>query len=428
MIFVKYLGIKDSIGDDYGQWLQVCNTNSGGSTGGNTSGGSSGNGGSTGGNSTDNVFDLTIDTNGNIASSLNLDNLNATGGAKSIIAENRRIASFANNVATTSLMNLQNVFNHSTIFYDEDKDEITSGNAHYANIGTDIMRQTPLYHQDNLDSLYFKDHALYILPYFSNEEVTVNNGHKMNGNVLGIIGGYSHITPENVLYSVYFGFEREDVDSNDNRFKTNISSRTFYGGFKVLQYLTNLSENIELYAHYDAAAGLRSNDLASYSSTTASSASPRSYFYNAGADLGVNYLWGKNIITPKIGLGYEGGAIAGYDLSIAKTHIDRQDFDFLHARASVLWSRAWNSKLHTYIAGGLKYVFNPELDLTGSYAVGSGRMGAYQNMDLDRWSQFVNVGLYVLLSDSLTFDIVYTGSFSDNTRGHSGYLKFNYLF
>ena len=70
MIFVKYLGIKDSIGDDYGQWLQVCNTNSGGSTGGNTSGGSSGNGGSTGGNSTDNVFDLTIDTNGNIASSL----------------------------------------------------------------------------------------------------------------------------------------------------------------------------------------------------------------------------------------------------------------------------------------------------------------------------------------------------------------------
>lgn len=405
----KISSIKDSIGDDYGQWLQSCQSRSGGSK-------------------VDNVFDLVIDENGNITSSLNLDNLNATGSSMSIITENRRITNFANNVATTSLMNLQNTFNHSTHFYNAYNEKSISQNAHYANIGTDIMRQIPLDYAENLDSLYFKDHAIYVLPYFSNEEVKMGNGHKMNAHTIGIIGGYSHITPENNLYSVYLGFEREDVDSKDNHFQTNVASKTFYGGFKMLQYLTNLSENMELYAHYDASVGLSNNNLTSYSYATTSDASPKSYFYNAGVDLGVNYLYGRNIITHKIGLGYEGGAIAGYDLNLAKTKIDGQNFNFLHARASVLWSRAWNPKFHTYLEGGLKYVLNPELDLTGSYAVGNQRMGAYQNMDLNRWSEFINVGIYVLFSDSFMLNAVYTENFSDNTRGHSGYFKFSYLF
>ncbi|MDY5557122.1 hypothetical protein [Helicobacter sp.] len=404
----KISSIKDSIGDDYGQWLQSCQSISGGSK-------------------ADNVFDLVIDENGNIASSLNLDNLNTTGSSMSIIAGNLRITNFANNVATTSLMNLQNTFNHSTHFYNAYNEKSISQNAHYANLGTDIMRQIPLDYAENLDSLYF-NRAIYVLPYFSNEEVKVGNGHKMNAHAIGIIGGYSHITPENNLYSVYLGFERDDVDSKDNHFQTNVASKTFYGGFKMLQYLTNLSENMELYAHYDASAGLRNNHLTSYSYATTSDASPKSYFYNAGVDLGVNYLYGRNIITHKIGLGYEGGAIAGYDLNLAKTKIDGQDFNFLHARASVLWSRAWNPKFHTYLEGGLKYVLNPELNLTGSYVVGNQRMGAYQNMDLNRWSEFINVGIYVLFSDSFMFNAIYTENFSDNTKGHSGYFKFGYLF
>ena len=404
----KISSIKDSIGDDYGQWLQSCQSISGGSK-------------------ADNVFDLVIDENGNIASSLNLDNLNTTGSSMSIITGNLRITNFANNVATTSLMNLQNTFNHSTHFYNAYNEKSISQNAHYANLGTDIMRQIPLDYAENLDSLYF-NRAIYVLPYFSNEEVKVGNGHKMNAHAIGIIGGYSHITPENNLYSVYLGFERDDVDSKDNHFQTNVASKTFYGGFKMLQYLTNLSENMELYAHYDASAGLRNNHLTSYSYATTSDASPKSYFYNACVDLGVNYLYGRNIITHKIGLGYEGGAIAGYDLNLAKTKIDGQDFNFLHARASVLWSRAWNPKFHTYLEGGLKYVLNPELNLTGSYVVGNQRMGAYQNMDLNRWSEFINVGIYVLFSDSFMFNAIYTENFSDNTKGHSGYFKFGYLF
>lgn len=369
------------------------------------------------------IFNFTMDANGNFTTSLDLDNLNATSGAKSIITGNQRISSFANNVATTSLMNLQNAFNHSTTFYDAS----LRNQVHYANatgaLGTDIINQSP-----NLDSLYFKDRIVYVLPYISSQEVEVGNGTKMSGNVQGIIAGYSKITPFNNLYSFYVGFEGEDTDSQGGSLKTNVLSKTLYGGFKMLHYLTNLSEKAELYAQYDASFGLRNNRLKSDSIGTTSSADPRSYFYNAGVDLGVNYLWGKNIITPKIGLGYEGGMIESYNLNIANTKIDRQDLNFLHTRASVLWSRAWNPKLHTYIEGGLKYIFNPDLDLTGSYAVGNNRQKASKEMDLDELNEFINVGIYVPLSNVLTFDVVYSGSFSDNTTGHSGYLKFNYLF
>ena len=73
-------------------------------------------------------------------------------------------------------------------------------------------------------------------------------------------------------------------------------------------------------------------------------------------------------------------------------------------------------------------MFNSEVNLTGSYVVGSQRMGAYQNMDLNRWSEFINVGIYVLFSDSFMFNAIYTENFSDNTKGHSGYFKFGYLF
>ncbi|WP_300705861.1 hypothetical protein [Helicobacter sp. UBA3407] len=369
------------------------------------------------------IFNFTMDANGNFTTSLDLDNLNATSGAKSIITGNQRISSFANNVATTSLMNLQNAFNHSTTFYDAS----LRNQVHYANatgaLGTDIINQSP-----NLDSLYFKDRIVYVLPYISSQEVEVGNGTKMSGNVQGIIAGYSKITPFNNLYSFYVGFEGEDTDSQGSSLKTNVISKTLYGGFKMLHYLTNLSEKAELYAQYDASFGLRNNRLKSDSIGTTSSADPRSYFYNAGVDLGVNYLWGKNIITPKIGLGYEGGMIENYNLNIANTKIDRQDLNFLHTRASVLWSRAWNPKLHTYIEGGLKYIFNPDLDLTGSYAVGNNRQKASKEMDLDELNEFINVGIYVPLSNVLTFDVVYSGSFSDNTTGHSGYLKFNYLF
>ncbi|MDE5925639.1 MAG: hypothetical protein K2G68_02825, partial [Helicobacter sp.] len=369
------------------------------------------------------IFNFTMDANGNFTTSLDLDNLNATSGAKSIITGNQRISSFANNVATTSLMNLQNAFNHSTTFYDAS----LRNQVHYANatgaLGTDIINQSP-----NLDSLYFKDRIVYVLPYISSQEVEVGNGTKMSGNVQGIIAGYSKITPFNNLYSFYVGFEGEDADSQGGSLNTNVLSKTLYGGFKMLHYLTNLSEKAELYAQYDASFGLRNNRLKSDSIGTTSSADPRSYFYNAGVDLGVNYLWGKNIITPKIGLGYEGGMIESYNLNIANTKIDRQDLNFLHTRASVLWSRAWNPKLHTYIEGGLKYIFNPDLDLTGSYAVGNNRQKASKEMDLDELNEFINVGIYVPLSNVLTFDVVYSGSFSDNTTGHSGYLKFNYLF
>lgn len=369
------------------------------------------------------IFNFTMDANGNFTTSLDLDNLNATSGAKSIITGNQRISSFANNVATTSLMNLQNAFNHSTTFYDAS----LRNQVHYANatgaLGTDIINQSP-----NLDSLYFKDRIVYVLPYISSQEVEVGNGTKMSGHVQGIIAGYSKITPFNNLYSFYVGFEGEDTDSQGGSLNTNVLSKTLYGGFKMLHYLTNLSEKAELYAQYDASFGLRNNRLKSDSIGTTSSADPRSYFYNAGVDLGVNYLWGKNIITPKIGLGYEGGMIESYNLNIANTKIDRQDLNFLHTRASVLWSRAWNPKLHTYIEGGLKYIFNPDLDLTGSYAVGNNRQKASKEMDLDELNEFINVGIYVPLSNVLTFDVVYSGSFSDNTTGHSGYLKFNYLF
>ncbi|TBR80600.1 autotransporter outer membrane beta-barrel domain-containing protein, partial [Campylobacter novaezeelandiae] len=147
-----------------------------------------------------------------------------------------------------------------------------------------------------------KEHSLFILPYASSQNVELSLNEESKGHTKGTIIGYSTLK-DSGIYGVYAGYE--DTKMSSTYF--NINNRTYYAGLKYFNTLFTTKKGQEVYIKAQGKTALIKNDLTKRVGTNEAKAEPNSYAYGMSSDIGMNFIYDKDIFSPEIGLAYEGG-------------------------------------------------------------------------------------------------------------------------
>lgn len=154
-----------------------------------------------------------------------------------------------------------------------------------------------------------KEHSLFILPYFSSQNVELSLNEESKGHTKGTIIGYSTLK-DSGIYGVYAGYE--DTKMSSTYF--DINNRTYYAGLKYFNTLLTTEKGQEVYIKAQGKTALIKNDLTKKIGNNEAKANPNSYAYGVNAGLGMNFISNKDIFSPEVGLTYEGGYTEAFSM------------------------------------------------------------------------------------------------------------------
>ncbi|EEP3708997.1 autotransporter outer membrane beta-barrel domain-containing protein, partial [Campylobacter jejuni] len=96
-----------------------------------------------------------------------------------------------------------------------------------------------------------KEHALFILPYFSSQSVELSLNEESKGHTKGTIIGYSTLK-DSGIYGVYAGYEDTKMDST----YFDVNNISYYTGLKYFNTLFTTAKGQEVYIKAQAQAAL----------------------------------------------------------------------------------------------------------------------------------------------------------------------------
>lgn len=277
-------------------------------------------------------------------------------------------------------------------------------------------------------STYTKDytHSFFILPYFSSTSIDLEQGKDDTAHTQGILVGASTLE-ESGLWGIYAGYEDNDIDSDFY----GLDNRSYYVGLKYYNDIYTLENLNEVYVKANTQFGLLKNDLSKRLIDTTgiktSKAEPNTYSYSAGADMGINFYKQSHIISPEIGIAYEGSHTQEFDMigdaTIAggeKTYAN--DTHIFSLRTNISWYKDWHEKLKTLLQAGVKYNLNPNIELHS-------KIGADELKDdyaIARVEGNLNASMIVPLEDNFYFTLSYGENFNKDRNTHMAYSQVGY--
>ncbi|QPM43741.1 autotransporter outer membrane beta-barrel domain-containing protein [Campylobacter hepaticus] len=291
----------------------------------------------------------------------------------------------------------------------------------YASINDYIQSDIQTYTHDNI-----KEHALVILPYFSSQSVELSLNEKSKGHIKGNILAYSTLK-ESGTYSFYAGYE----DTKMNSYYFDVKNRTYYTGIKYFNTLFYTDNNQEVYIKAQAKAAFIKNEFLKKIANNEASANPNAYTYGGGIDLGMNFILGSHMLTPQIGLGYEGSYMQAYSIKDIKGRASVQKGERIYkninnlfsTKASFAYFKDWLPYLKTSIELGAKLYMNTTIHTKARF----GTIKVEDEINLARIQRFANASLILPLNQSFIMSMNYNAQNSKDATTHTAYAQFSYL-
>ncbi|HEF2495921.1 TPA: hypothetical protein R8296_000319 [Campylobacter jejuni] len=271
-----------------------------------------------------------------------------------------------------------------------------------------------------------KEHSLFILPYFSSQNVELSLNEESKGHTKGTIIGYSTLK-DSGIYGVYAGYE--DTKMSSTYF--DINNRTYYVGLKYFNILLTTEKGQEVYIKAQGKTALIKNDLTKKIGNNEAKANPNSYAYGVNAGLGMNFISNKDIFSPEVGLTYEGGYTEAFSMINTKGEAtvmggERTYANYLNlfsTKTSFTWFRDWLPNLKTSVELGAKLNINPSVKAKARF----GNIKVNDEFYLPRVQKFVSTSLIIPVNEAFYFSLNYNGMFDKDGNTHTGFAQFNYL-
>ncbi|HAA1805505.1 autotransporter outer membrane beta-barrel domain-containing protein [Campylobacter jejuni] len=271
-----------------------------------------------------------------------------------------------------------------------------------------------------------KEHSLFILPYFSSQNVELSLNEESKGHTKGTIIGYSTLK-DSGIYGVYAGYE--DTKMSSTYF--DINNRTYYVGLKYFNILLTTEKGQEVYIKAQGKTALIKNDLTKKIGNNEAKANPNSYAYGVNAGLGMNFIFNKDIFSPEVGLTYEGGYTEAFSMINTKGEAtvmggERTYANYLNlfsTKTSFTWFRDWLPNLKSSVELGAKLNINPSVKAKARF----GNIKVNDEFYLPRVQKFVSTSLIIPVNEAFYFSLNYNGMFDKDGNTHTGFAQFNYL-
>lgn len=271
-----------------------------------------------------------------------------------------------------------------------------------------------------------KEHSLFILPYFSSQNVELSLNEESKGHTKGTIIGYSTLK-DSGIYGVYAGYE--DAKMSSTYF--DINNRTYYVGLKYFNILLTTEKGQEVYIKAQGKTALIKNDLTKKIGNNEAKANPNSYAYGVNAGLGMNFISNKDIFSPEVGLTYEGGYTEAFSMINTKGEAtvmggERTYANYLNlfsTKTSFTWFRDWLPNLKSSVELGAKLNINPSVKAKARF----GNIKVNDEFYLPRVQKFVSTSLIIPVNEAFYFSLNYNGMFDKDGNTHTGFAQFNYL-
>ncbi|ECK3823990.1 autotransporter outer membrane beta-barrel domain-containing protein, partial [Campylobacter jejuni] len=265
-----------------------------------------------------------------------------------------------------------------------------------------------------------KEHSLFILPYFSSQNVELSLNEESKGHTKGTIIGYSTLK-DSGIYGVYAGYE--DTKMSSTYF--DINNRTYYAGLKYFNTLLTTEKGQEVYIKAQGKTALIKNDLTKKIGNNEAKANPNSYAYGVNAGLGMNFISNKDIFSPEVGLTYEGGYTEAFSMINTKGEAtvmggERTYANYLNlfsTKTSFTWFRDWLPNLKTSVELGAKLNINPSVKAKARF----GNIKVNDEFYLPRVQKFVSTSLIIPVNEAFYFSLNYNGMFDKDGNTHTGF-------
>ncbi|EAL4058219.1 hypothetical protein CGR41_08235, partial [Campylobacter jejuni] len=253
-----------------------------------------------------------------------------------------------------------------------------------------------------------KEHSLFILPYFSSQNVELSLNEESKGHTKGTIIGYSTLK-DSGIYGVYAGYE--DTKMSSTYF--DINNRTYYVGLKYFNILLTTEKGQEVYIKAQGKTALIKNDLTKKIGNNEAKANPNSYAYGVNAGLGMNFISNKDIFSPEVGLTYEGGYTEAFSMINTKGEAtvmggERTYANYLNlfsTKTSFTWFRDWLPNLKSSVELGAKLNINPSVKAKARF----GNIKVNDEFYLPRVQKFVSTSLIIPVNEAFYFSLNYNG-------------------
>lgn len=265
-----------------------------------------------------------------------------------------------------------------------------------------------------------------VLPYGSYNKVDMESrGTSLKANTAGIIGmAHAPLQNGNNLLTGYLGYESSNLDSDPVRMsqtvtvKTSGKDNTVYGGIKYLHtFADNGTYRWFGSAHVKGSYTSADVDL-DYSNGSSYSSKASIYGFGATVFAGLNWqVTEKDVITPRLGLGYEHVNVKDFNLIVDNPS---QSINMYIAEGGVSWTRAWMPGVATVVTGGFK------ANLDRSITIDT--VGGDADVKIAPVYGFGRAGVVIAPNERINYSLNYTGVFADDGASHSGFVKVNFLF
>ncbi|VEJ46983.1 autotransporter beta-domain-containing protein [Campylobacter jejuni subsp. doylei] len=271
-----------------------------------------------------------------------------------------------------------------------------------------------------------KEHALFILPYFSSQSVELSLNEESKGHTKGTIIGYSTLK-DSGIYGVYAGYEDTKMDST----YFDVNNISYYTGLKYFNTLFTTAKGQEVYIKAQAQAALIKNDFTKRIGKNEAKAKAHSYTYGINTALGMNFIADKNIFSPEAGFAYEGSYTEAFSMQDTRGQATVKGGERTYAnhlnlfstKTSFTWFRDWLPNLKTSVELGAKFNVNPKVKARARF----GNMKVNDEFHLPRVRKFASTSLIVPVNEAFYFSLNYNGMFDEKGNTHTGFAQFNYL-
>ncbi|TBR78206.1 autotransporter outer membrane beta-barrel domain-containing protein, partial [Campylobacter novaezeelandiae] len=165
----------------------------------------------------------------------------------------------------------------------------------------------------------------------------------------------------------------------------------------------------EVYIKAQGKTALIKNDLTKRVGTNEAKAEPNSYAYGMSSDIGMNFIYDKDIFSPEIGLAYEGGYTEAFSMqdTIGQATVkggERVYANYLNlfsTKTSLTWFRDWLPHLKTSLTLGAKFNINPSVKAKARF----GSIKATDEFTLPRVQSYATGSFIIPLNEAFYFSL-----------------------
>lgn len=276
----------------------------------------------------------------------------------------------------------------------------------------------------------------FVKPYYAKDSFEFDGQGASTDIGLNTVGVLASIHSMNTwgLLSGFAGYEHVSGTNDVAGYSTKLNMDTFYVGVRY----TNIFYSSRDFEAYYKGTGKLAYSNASLDMTKASASKIEAHdigtvAYAANASVGLNWRLPHNgRLSPEIGAGVNAGSMENFaiDSGLGGGYFRAKTLTMPWIEANITWVQKWTEPMRTVIGGGVRKMFNTDINSTLENIGGTNGGTTNQDVTFQGADQYEYVEASVIYDVNRSIDVAvgYTGVFDEYGTSHNGHVRFEYKF